>query len=242
MTAPTIDAARAEEFAGRMIGVLSDAALALQCSIGHQTGLFDAMAGGDPATSEEIAVAAGLHERYVREWLGAVTTGGIVEYRPENATYRLPPEHASCLTREAGADNLGPLLQFIPMLAQVEEPVLTAFRDGGGVPYSAYTRFHEHMAELSGQVFDAALLEAILPLAHGVTERLGAGIDVADIGCGRGRAVNLMARAYPNSRFTGYDFSEEAVEHARAEAAAWGLDNASFVQRDVRRARPRGGL
>ena len=100
------------------------------------------------------------------------------------------------------------MMQFIPLLASVEEPIVTCFRTGGGVPYSAYRRFHQLMAEDSATVHDAALLDDIIPLAPGLTDRLRAGIDVADIGCGQGHAINLMATAFPNSRFTGYDFSD----------------------------------
>lgn len=232
-TTQTIDEAKVEEFAGKMIGVLASGSLALLCSIGQRLELFDTLAGVGPATSEEIADAARLDERYVREWLGGVTTGGIVEYDPDTGTYRLPPEHAACITRAAGPDNLGTVLRFIPLLAQVEGRVVEAFRHGGGVPYSAYRDFHALMADENGKVFDAALVDTILPLVDGLTDRLAAGIDLADIGCGSGRAINLMAREFPASRFVGYDFSEEAIAVARAEAADLGLANARFELADV---------
>jgi len=101
------------------------------------------------------------------------------------------------------------------------------------LPYSAYPRFHEIMAEDSGQTVLPVLLDQILPLAPGLTERLTAGIDVLDIGCGRGRALLLLARTFPRSRFTGYDLSEEAVAHARTEAAREGLQNVHFEARDL---------
>jgi SAM-dependent methyltransferase len=101
------------------------------------------------------------------------------------------------------------------------------------VPYAAFPRFQQLMAEDSGAVHDAALVDAILPLVPGLPARLAAGIEAADVGCGRGHAVNLMARAFPNSRFVGYDFSEEGVATGRAEAEAWGLANARFEARDV---------
>lgn len=233
MTTQTIDTAKAELFAGRMVGILSDASLAVQCSIGHQVGLFDTMAGRSPSTSAQIAEAAGLNERYVREWLGALTTGGIVEYEPGADTYRLPPEHATALTRAAGPDNLARMLQFIPLMGEMEQRVVECFRRGGGVDYSAFTRFHTLMFETSGEIFDAALIDTVLPLAPGVPGRLAEGIDVADVGCGSGRAVNLIARTYPDSSITGYDFSESALEHARAEAASLGLPNARFELCDV---------
>jgi 2-polyprenyl-3-methyl-5-hydroxy-6-metoxy-1,4-benzoquinol methylase len=231
--AETFDPAAAEAFAARMVGVLNDASLALMISIGHQVELFDAMASLPASTSAQIAAAAGLQERYVREWLAAMTTGRVVSYDPASNTYRLPAEHAACLTRDSGPDNLAHVMQFIPLLASVEEAIVTCFRNGGGVPYSAYPRFHQLMAEDSATVHDAALIESIIPLVPGLTDRLRSGIEVADIGCGQGHAINLMATAFHNSRFTGYDFSSEAIEAARSEAELLGLGNVTFQLQDV---------
>jgi SAM-dependent methyltransferase len=233
MTERALDQAKSDNFAERMVGVLNNAALALLTSVGHQVGLFDALAGLPAATSKQIADAAGLEERYVREWLGAMVTGRVVEYNPAGATYMLPPEHAAWLTRAAGLNNLAISAQYIPLLASVEEPIVACFRHGGGVPYSAYPRFQRLMAEDSGAVHDAALIDTILPLVPGLVERLHAGLDAADVGCGRGHAINLMARAFPNSRFSGYDFSEEGIAAGREEATRWGLINARFAARDV---------
>lgn len=233
MTIHQIDQTKVEAFAGQMIGVLNGAALALLTSVGHQTGLFDTMAGLPPSTSRQIAEATGLNERYVREWLGAMVTGRIVEYDPAARAYRLPPEHAAALTRAAGPDNLGPLMQFIPLLAQVEEGVIESFRNGGGVPYSSFPKFQQLMSEESARVFDATLIDVTLPLVPRLVERLKAGIDVLDIGCGSGHAINLMAKAFPNSRFMGYDFSEEGTAAGRAEADVLGLSNARFEAKDV---------
>ena len=233
MAVRPFDEARSEAFAGRMVDVLNGAAIALMTSIGHQVGLFDAMAGLTPTTSAGIAATAGLDERYVREWLGAMVTGGVVEHDPADQTYALPPEHAAWLTRAAGTDNLAVQAQFVPLLAQVEDPIVECFRNGGGVPYAAFPRFQRLMAEDSGAVHDAGLVDAILPLVPGLPERLVAGIEVADVGCGSGHAVNLMARAFPNSRFVGYDFSEEGVQVGHDEAERLGLANAQFEARDV---------
>ena len=228
-----IDAAKAEAFAGKMLGVLNHGMLTLMMSLGHQTGLFDAMAKLPASTSQQIADAAGLNERYVREWLGAMTTGGIVEYDQEKKSYLLPPEHAGFLTRAAGPDNIAILSQFIPLMGLVESQLIEVFRNGGGVPYSEYQDFHRMMAETSAAVHDHKLIGTILPLVAGLTQRLESGIDVADIGCGSGHAINLMARAYPKSRFTGYDFSEEGVGRAQDEAKRMELANAHFEQLDV---------
>ncbi|TWD72547.1 methyltransferase family protein [Kribbella amoyensis] len=230
---PAFDEARAEAFAERMGALLNDGMLSLLMSIGHQVRLYDVLAELPPSTSEEIAAAAELQERYVREWLGAMATARIVEYDPGARTFRLPPEHAAFLTRAAGPDNLAKAMQFVPLMAGVESPLVDCFRDGGGVPYSEYTEFHRLMAEDSGAVFDALLLDVTLPLVPGLPDRLADGIEVADIGCGSGHAINLIAGAYPRSRCTGFDFSDDGIGAARAEAGRLGLTNAEFEVRDV---------
>ncbi|MFZ0832709.1 MAG: class I SAM-dependent methyltransferase, partial [Mycobacterium sp.] len=222
-----------DEFAVRVMGTIDSASLAILLSIGHQTGLFDAMADRPSSTSQQIADAAGLHERYVREWLAGLTTAHVVEYDPDTATYTLPLERAALLTRQAGPDNLARTAQFIPMLGEVEQKIIGCFRSGGGLPYSEYPRFHAVMAEESGEVFDAALVDVILPMAEGLPERLRAGADAADFGCGRGHAVNVMAAAFPASRFTGVDFSEESLAVGAQEAASLGLANATFERHDL---------
>jgi SAM-dependent methyltransferase len=222
-----------EQFAERIVGTIDSASVAILLSIGHQTGLFDTLANLPPATSAGIADAAGLNERYVREWLGGVVAAQIVEYDPAAQTYSLPQHHAAVLTRAAGPDNLARVAQFIPLLGEVEQKVIGCFRTGGGLLYSEYPRFHTLMAEESGEVFDAALIDVILPMAGGLPDRLQAGVDVADFGCGSGHAINVMAQAYPASRFTGIDFSEEGLAAGRAESERLGLTNATFQQGDV---------
>src|SRR4028118_666089 len=233
MTTPDLDQAKAEEFAERMVGVLNEGAIALMTSIGHRTGLFDAMAGLPPSTTDQIADAAGLDERYVREWLGAMVVGRIIEHDPENATYHLPREHAAFLTRAASPDNIAAFAQYIPLLGSVEDGIVESFEHGGGVPYSAFPRFHEVMAEDSGQTVVPALTDHILPLVPGMVEHLEKGIDVLDVGCGSGRALDLMARTFPNSRFSGYDLSEEAIARARTEAQEHGTTNVRFEVKDA---------
>ena len=233
MTTQEIDATQVEAFAGQMLGILNGASLALMTSIGHRTGLFDTMAGLPPSTSEQIAAATGLNERYVREWLAAMTVGRIVEHDPERGTYHLPAEHAAFLTRAASPDNIAVTAQFIPLMGSVEDGIVESFKHGGGLPYSAFPRFHEVMAEDSGQTVVAVLEDHILPLVPGLTERLEAGIDVLDVGSGSGRVLNLMARMFPNSRFTGYDISEEATARARAEAQENGTTNVRFEVKDA---------
>ena len=232
-TITELDGSRVEEFAGRMVGLLNDSMLSLMTSVGHRTGLFDTMATLPPATSTEIAEAAGLNERYVREWLNAMTVGRVVDYDASKGTYVLPAEHAVSLTRAAGPGNLANMAQFIALMGGVEDEIVDCFRAGGGVPYSHFPKFQQLMAEMSGEVHDVALIDGELALVDGLVDRLRDGIDVCDIGCGQGHAINLMARAFPNSRFTGLDFSEDAIASATAEAAALGLTNTTFEVKDV---------
>lgn len=233
MTMSELDGDKIQAFGARMLGILNGGTLALMLSIGHRTGLLDRMAELRPSTSEEIATAAGLNERYVREWLAALTTGRIVEYDAATMRYWLPREHAAMLIRAAGPSNMASLTQFIAMLGDVESEVVEAFRNGGGVPYARFPRFQEVMAEESAAVFDATLIQSTLPLVPGLIRRLRAGIDVADVGCGSGHAIAIMARAFPNSRFTGFDFSVEGIAAARAEASAKSLANAAFEATDA---------
>ncbi|NJL38234.1 MAG: class I SAM-dependent methyltransferase [Leptolyngbyaceae cyanobacterium SL_5_9] len=232
MTTQIFDSVRADAFAEQMLGILNSGAIALMTSIGHRTYLFDTMAKLPPSTSQQIADAAGLNERYVREWLGAMVTGHLVEYNSANRTYVLPVEHAACLTRSA-SDNMAPITQFVPLLGAVEDQIVDCFSQGGGVPYSEFKRFHEVMAEESGQTTVAALEDHILPLIPGLVEALQQGIDVLDVGCGSGRALNKLATLFPNSRFTGYDFSEKAIATATAEAQQHNLTNLRFIIKDA---------
>ncbi|MEQ8966676.1 MAG: class I SAM-dependent methyltransferase [Azospirillaceae bacterium] len=222
-----------EAFAERLVGMLNDGALCLMISIGHRAGLFDAMADLPPADSATIAAAAGLEERYVREWMGAMTVGRVVDHDPEAGTYALPAGKAAFLARDGGAETLGLFAQHIAALGSVEDDILACFRHGGGVPYARYTRFHEIMAEDSGQTVLPVLVDTILPLADGLVDRLAAGIRVLDAGCGRGLALMRMAETWPASRFTGYDLSAEAIGWATAEAARRGLANIRFEVRDL---------
>jgi len=202
--------------------------------LGHRTGLFDAVAEG-PGTSDEIADRAGLNERYVREWLGAVVTGGIVEYDASTATYRLPPVAAACLSG-TGPTNMAPFTRFSTLLGKYVEPVAVAFREGGGVPYAEYIpEFTGVMDALGRGVYDGLLLDAYLPLAPGLVDRLRAGARAADVACGTGHALVLLGRAFPASTFVGYDLDEGAIARARAEAA--GLSNLTFEVCDVARLR-----
>lgn len=222
-----------QKFSEILVGKLNDAAICLMISIGHRTGLFDQLAEMEHATSSVIASAAKLNERYVREWLDSMTVAGIIEFKKSDKTYFLPKEHAAILTRTSGNMNFAVMAQFIGMMGSVEDRIVDCFHNGGGVDYSAFERFHEIMAEDSGQTVLPHLVETIIPIAPGLHDRLEEGISVVDIGCGRGRAIRKLAKVYPKSKFTGFDLCEDAVEHGKKEIEEEGLKNVDIRMQDV---------
>jgi SAM-dependent methyltransferase len=234
MTTTDIVAPTEEEIgaaAGQILGLYTGGMLSYMIDIGHSTGLLSAAAQGW-ATSQELATRAALTERYVREWLGAMVTGGLVDYDTERETYLLPPVRAAVLTD--GPMNLAPMAQFGTHLAKHVHQVARAFREGGGVPYAEYRpEFTDVMDAASRTVYDNTLVEGCLPLVAGLTEQLGAGARVADVACGTGHALVLLAKAFPASTFVGYDFDQGAIARARAEAAGAELRNVTFEVRDV---------
>ena len=214
---------------------LNDGFLALLMSVGHRTGLFDTMRGLPPATSQPA-------DRGCRQsGTSATSASGSAAWSSGGSwttTQRLQPitcrqSTLPSWTRAAGLNNMAFISQLVGLTGLVEGQLVECFRNGGGVPYSAYPEFQAIQAEESGPLYDTALVSTMLPLVPGIVERLEAGIDAADVGCGQGHAVNVMAQAFPNSRFVGYDFSEEGVAAGRAEAERLGLTNARFEVRDV---------
>ncbi len=221
-----------EEFLIQLIGFYTGGLLTLMIDLGNRVGLFAAAAEG-PATGAELAKRADLHERYVREWLGAMVTGGIIEYDADTETYRLPPERAACLTG-AGQSNLAHLSGIIRFLGKNVPDVARAFRDGGGVAYDKYfPAFSDFADAVSRGTYEELLVDAWLPLAPGLTERLAAGARVADLGCGTGASTTALARAFPNSSFTGFDIISDFIQRGRAEATERGLSNVAFEGRDA---------
>lgn len=223
---------KAKEFLARIGDIYNGAALTLMIDIGFRTGLWEAVAEG-AGTSTEIAQRAELEERYVREWLGAVTAGGMVEFDATSKTYSMPEEHAVSLTGH-GASNRAPNAGLLTYLGKHVDSVVTAFREGGGVPYSQYRpEFTALMDQRFRREYNEKLFDGYIRVVSGLEERLGSGISVCDVGCGTGHNINLMAAEYPASTFTGYDIAEDAIEHAKTEASEMGLNNASFEVQDA---------
>jgi SAM-dependent methyltransferase len=230
--ARAVDKRQVREFAMRMFDMYSQGLLSHLVELGRRTGLFEAAARG-PATSAELAERAGLTERYVREWLGAMVTGGLFEYDAGTRAYTLPPAHALCLTG-GGAKNMAPMAGMVPHLGKHLAEMEQVFRHGGGVPYATFRpEFTGLLDEMHRRPMDELLVDVWLPLLPGLAESLRAGAVVADVGCGTGHALNLLARAFPESRFVGLDIAEDAITLGRAAAREAGLGNVEFRLADA---------
>jgi SAM-dependent methyltransferase len=224
-----------EAFIGK---ALSDASGALTCilaGIGDRLGLFKDLASNGPSTSSELAARTAIQERYAREWLGGMASAGYVEYDPATRQFRLPPEHAPALAQEGGPFFFGGMYQMFPAMVSVVDQITEAFRIGGGVRQGVYpAAFWDGMERFTAGWFENLLLQHWIPAMPEVEAKLKQGADVADIGCGRGRALVKLAQAFPKSRYTGYDVFGPAVEQASERARnADVADRVKFEQLDV---------
>ncbi|MDC6363178.1 MULTISPECIES: class I SAM-dependent methyltransferase [Flavobacteriaceae] len=227
------DANKMEAFAGQMMSVINNAALGTMISIGHRTRLFDVMDTLEPSTSLEIATSAGLNERYVREWLGALVCGKVVEYNAKDKTYLLPAENAFFLTRKSNEKNMAAIASILPVWSGVEDKIVNCFENGGGVPYSEYGRFYQVMGEISNANVGNNLIDNILKHKPDLLQLLSKGIDVLDVGCGDGKILMEMAKTFPNSQFVGIDICPEPIQSAKNMARIAELKNVDFFEADV---------
>ncbi|HEX2061371.1 MAG TPA: methyltransferase domain-containing protein [Thermoanaerobaculia bacterium] len=220
-------------YAGRIARTINSGFIAMMISVGHRTGLFDVMAALPPSTSTQVAGAAGLSERYVREWLAAMTVARIVDYDARTGTYFLPIEYAAVLARMAGPNNLAPAAQMLSLLAMNEDLVVAGFRSGGGVMPQAYERLRDLVAAEKRQRIDESYVDALLDLMPETRVRLEVGTTVLDAGCGDGALTIAMARMFPRSAFRGMDASREAIRNAWEKLEESGLCNVEFVTADI---------
>ena len=224
MDTPVIDQAKLEAFAMRAVGDLTAAYTGVMVSLGAKLGLYKAMAGAGPLSAKEVAKRAGCAERYVREWLNAQAAGGYLGYHAGSDTYELSPEQAMVLADEDSPAYIPPAWN-VPAAMWFDEPkALEAFRSGRGVAWG------EHDARMSCGVaafyrngYRASLVSQWLPALDGVVAQLEAGVAVADVGCGHGHSTLLMAQAFANSRFFGFDTHAASIDEARRNAAAAGV-------------------
>jgi SAM-dependent methyltransferase len=224
MGATEIDPAKLEAFMGQAVTDMGANISAPLMLIGERLGLYKAMAGAGPLTSEELAERAGVAERSVREWLANQAAGGYVVYDPETERYTLPDEQAMALAHEDSPFYILGAYELIASLYADEDRITEAFRSGNGMGW------HEHDHRLFRGTerffrpgYRGNLVAEWIPALEGVQEKLEAGAKVADIGCGHGASTIIMAEAFPNSEFFGFDYHQESIERAREAAAEAGV-------------------
>src|SRR5512134_1052077 len=240
-----IDQAKLESFLARTIGDISAAYGGVMVSLGSKLGLYKAMSGAGPVSSRELAARTGCAERYVREWLNAQAAGGYVGYHAVSDTYELSPEQAMVLADEDSPVFIPPAWQVPASMWFDEEKTLEAFRTGKGVAWGEHdSRLHCGVAAFYRNGYRGSLVSQWLPALDGVVDALSNGITVADVGCGHGHSTILMAQAFPQSRFHGFDVHAASIDEARRNAAEAGVsDRVSFeVARAVDYADKRYGL
>lgn len=230
-----INQEKVNELVGKLIGELSAGYGGVMVSLGDKLGLYRAMDGAGPLSSQELAKRTGCAERYVREWLNSQAAGGYVVYHAKSGTYELTPELAHIL-----ADKNSPV--FLPVAWQVvasmwadEGKALDAFKTGKGVSWGDHDeRLYCGVAAFYRNAYRGSLVPEWLPALDGVTAKLERGAKVADVGCGHGHSTVLMAQAYPKSKFWGFDAHEDSIKSAREVAKAAGVaDRVTFEVADA---------
>jgi len=220
------------ELMGKLVGDLGAAIAGASVLLGDRLGLYKAMADGAPVSSSELAQKTRLHERYVREWLSGQAASGYIDFHPEKNAFSLSPEQAMAFAEEGSPAFFAGAFDVVQATYLDEPKVAEAFRTGKGVGW------HEHSKCLfSGTErffrpgYNANLVSSWIPALDGVGEKLKAGAKVADVGCGHGASTILMAQAYPNSEFFGYDYHVPSIERARVLAKEAGVgDRITFAQ------------
>ena len=212
------------EFLGKAIvdfGATFNAAL---IRIGDKLGLYKALVSGGPQSPAELAKRTGTAERYVREWLSAQAAGGYVTYDSSNGKFHLSEEQAFAMADESSPVFLPGAFQCALAAVKAEEKLTERFKTGEGIGW------HEHHHELFVGTerffrpgYAANLISAWIPALTGVAEKLKNGARVADVGCGLGASTILMAKSYPKSEFTGFDYHDKSIETARQRAKDAGV-------------------
>ncbi|QRM34315.1 class I SAM-dependent methyltransferase [Microvirga sp. VF16] len=221
----TINQQKLDTLVGSLLGELSAGYGGVMVSLGDKLGLYRAMAGGGPLSSHEIARRSRCSERYVREWLNSQVAGGYVAYHPASATYELTPEQAAVLADDTSPVFLPHAWQVVASMWADEAKTLNAFKSGEGVSWGEHSdRLFCGVAAFYRNYYSASLVQEWLPTLSGVTDKLEKGAKVADIGCGHGHSTVLMAKAYPESSFWGFDVHEGSIEIARRVAQEAGVE------------------
>ena len=235
-----LDQAKMEAFVGKVLGDTSAALTTTLAVLGDRLGLFKDLAARGPATSVELATRAGINERYAQEWLGGMACANYLDYDPASRRFSLPPEHAPALAQEGGPVFFGGVYQMMTGMSGVLDRLTAAFRAGGGVPQSAYDdNMWDGLERFTNGWFENLLTQQWIPGMPAVQTKLERGAQVADIGCGRGRALIKLAQAFPRARYIGFDIFRPTIERATANAQAAGVaDRVRFEQCDVAKGLP----
>lgn len=236
LQARTIDENRMNEFLGKVVGDFGASLSSALVYIGQKLGLYKALAESGPMTPTELAQKTSTNERYVREWLINQAAGGYAEYDRDTGRYSLTPEQAVALTEENSPFYVGGGFFVVKAMTQAVERIEAYFRDGGGMLWGEH---HPDLFIGTEKFFrpgySAHLVTTWIPALAGVEEKLKVGGKVADVGCGHGASTLIMARAFPNSHFWGFDNHAASIRHSREAAAAAGLDDrVSFEVSDAR--------
>jgi SAM-dependent methyltransferase len=228
-TVMTVQTAKLDFLVGRMLCDMGAASMLPLIRLGDELGLYRAMADAGPLTAQQVAFRTGTHERYVREWLSAHAASGYVDYDAKSDKFTLTPEQAMIFADPDSPFCMLGGYQCVHANMLSLDKVASAFRTGDGVAYSErHACLFTGMERFFRPGYNAHLLADWLPAMGNLTAKLAAGAKVADIGCGHGASVLMMAEAYPNSRFHGFDYHEGSIEAARTKAAELGLGNAHF--------------
>jgi SAM-dependent methyltransferase len=224
-----MDEAKLNEFMGKFVTDMGGAYMMGMVLVGDELGLYKAMADNQPVTAEALAARCSCNARLVREWLNANAAAGYLEAK--DGGYRLPPEQAMALANESSPVFVAPGANVVAACFIDLEKELDAFRGDGGFPWGEHHhRMFHGVEKFFRPGYKAHLTTSWLPAMDGMVAKLTAGAKVADVGCGHGASSIVMAEAYPNSRFFGFDFHAPSIEVARKRAAAAGVgDRVTFT-------------
>uniref|UniRef100_A0A914CBT1 Methyltransferase domain-containing protein n=1 Tax=Acrobeloides nanus TaxID=290746 RepID=A0A914CBT1_9BILA len=228
----------ADELRQKLFGIASNGALSLTIALGVKLGIFDALAetgtNENPATSEQVAAKAGLKTRYVKEWLCAIACGGLIEVDESGEKFWISEETKGVLS---GPNKEGPVLfhLMMPILGSIYGDISKVFEKNGplGMNYSAYGEFYEIMNQMSHALHKQHLVPSLIPMI-GMKEKLEKGIQVLDVGCGKGFHIFELASHFPNSHFTGVDLTPSAIEGAEKDRIQNGAKNVEFICQDAK--------
>ncbi len=214
-----INEAKLQEFLGKAVGDMGAAISAILVHIGDKLGLYKAMAAAGPLTATELAQRTGTAERYIREWLGNQAAGGYVTYDAKTGKYTLPPEQAYALADESSPVFLQGGFQVLTALYKAEPKIFENFKTGAGLDWCEHDKaLFEGTERFFKPNYIGNLVNTWIPALDGVEAKLKRGARVADIGCGHGASTLIMAKAYPNSKFVGFDYHEGSIQAARKRA------------------------